>query len=210
MNYQLSTNPGSASEAQVNFISDLIDSRNLFADSRIFDSVNAMDAEEFEGYKRHLKAWAQSEASMDQASRMITRLKALPVEGRQDDPATPNGNSSSKFADIPSGRYAIEGDDGTTDFYKVDRPTEGRWAGYTFVKLLIANGGHGVESLTEQRVRGAAAATITHRIETAGVQASMERFGRAIGACGHCGRILTNEESRKRGIGPVCADNMGW
>ena len=28
-------------------------------------------------------------------------------------------------------------------FYKVDRPTEGKWAGYTFVKLLVADGGFG-------------------------------------------------------------------
>ena len=30
------------------------------------------------------------------------------------------------------------------------------------------------------------------------------------GSCGHCGRTLTNEESRARGIGPICAGKMGW
>jgi hypothetical protein len=202
----LNTTPGSASESQANFIADLIDSRNLFADLRIFESVNAMDDEEFAAYKERMKRWAREEASKDQASRFIDRLKALPFNAEQklarDLPMVER--------DVPAGRYAVEGDDGTTDFYKVDRPTEGRWAGYVFVKLLIASGGHGVESLSEQRLNREASATILRRIEHAGVRECMERFGRAIGSCGHCGRVLTNEESRERGIGPVCARHMGW
>lgn len=208
MNYQLSTVPGSASVAQCDYLDSLIDGKNLFADSRIFDSVNAMDAEEFEQYKARMKQWFRDEASKTQASAMIERLKALPWKAREEQ--NRSENAAQGYADIPAGRYAITGDDGTTDFYKVDRPVGGRWDGYTFVKLLIASGGHGIESLSEQRVRGAAAMTITHRIEEAGVRESMERFGRAIGSCGHCGRVLTNEESRERGIGPVCAGKMGW
>lgn len=34
--------------------------------------------------------------------------------------------------------------------------------------------------------------------------AALERWGRIIGSCGHCGRRLTNPESVARGIGPVC------
>lgn len=37
-----------------------------------------------------------------------------------------------------------------------------------------------------------------------------ERYGLLIGKCGICHRKLTNEESRKRGIGPICAARHGW
>jgi hypothetical protein len=35
------------------------------------------------------------------------------------------------------------------------------------------------------------------------------RYGQEIGVCADCGRQLTNEESRKAGIGPVCAHKWG-
>lgn len=35
-------------------------------------------------------------------------------------------------------------------------------------------------------------------------------YGHLIGKCGICGRGLTNDESRERGIGPVCAERWGW
>jgi hypothetical protein len=112
--------------------------------------------------------------------------------------------------DVPAGRYALTGEDGTTDFYKVDRPTEGKWAGRVFARLLVASGGHGVESLREERVGRGQTAGVLDRIAEAGVQSAMERFGRELGSCGHCGRALTNAESIERGIGPVCAGKMGW
>lgn len=37
-----------------------------------------------------------------------------------------------------------------------------------------------------------------------------ERYGKLYGVCAICGRTLTNEESIERGIGPVCAERMGW
>lgn len=35
--------------------------------------------------------------------------------------------------------------------------------------------------------------------------AEAEEFGVRFGVCGECGRTLTNEESIRRGIGPICA-----
>lgn len=35
------------------------------------------------------------------------------------------------------------------------------------------------------------------------------RFGQVYGWCGICGRTLTNEESKKLGIGPICRDKAG-
>ena len=46
---------------------------------------------------------------------------------------------------MPAGRYAVE-IDGVLGFFKVDCPTEGRWAGYVFVKQMASD--------TEYAVRG--------------------------------------------------------
>lgn len=35
-------------------------------------------------------------------------------------------------------------------------------------------------------------------------------YGHMIGKCGICGRKLTNDVSRDRGIGPICAERWGW
>lgn len=40
--------------------------------------------------------------------------------------------------------------------------------------------------------------------------AAAEKYGLLIGKCGICHRTLTNQESRERGIGPVCAEKHGW
>jgi hypothetical protein len=104
---------------------------------------------------------------------------------------------------VPAGYYAVDSATGNndTDFYKVDTPTEGRWAGRTFVKRVI--GGKG-----DTPVRGAEGLAALARIEAAGVKAAAERYGREIGRCGKCNRTLTDEESRAAGFGPVCRE--GW
>lgn len=101
---------------------------------------------------------------------------------------------------VPAGRYAVEVD-GKLGFFKVDQPTEGRWAGYTFVKQMASD--------TEYAVRGDRKDLVLSAIANA-PQAASVRYGREIGACGVCGRTLTDEGSRARGIGPICADKMGW
>ena len=102
--------------------------------------------------------------------------------------------------DVPAGRYAVE-IGGVLGFFKVDRPTEGRWAGYVFVKQMASD--------TEYPVRGTRRGVVLDAI-AADPQAASTRYGQEIGACGVCGRTLTDEDSRARGIGPICADKMGW
>lgn len=107
--------------------------------------------------------------------------------------------------DVHEGRYALDFGPGAEGnqirFYIVDRPTEGRWAGRTFVKRLQS----------DEAIRCSFAETkdVLNRI-VGHEQEAMERFGRETETCGHCGRRLTNDESRQRGIGPVCAAKMGW
>lgn len=102
---------------------------------------------------------------------------------------------------FPAGRYALVRH-GVVKFYKVDRPTEGRWAGYVFVKGLAGDEEHAIRNRTEK-------AAILSEIG-ADVREASIRYGREIGSCGVCGRTLTDPESRAAGIGPVCAGKQGW
>ncbi len=103
---------------------------------------------------------------------------------------------------VPAGRYALKGIDGDWKFYKVDKPDEGRWKGYTFLKVLASE--------EEHRVKGIEAElTILLKIGADAAEAS-RAYGREIGACGICGRTLTNPDSIADGIGPICSSKMGW
>lgn len=107
--------------------------------------------------------------------------------------------------EVPAGRYAVATEDGavnTLAFYKVDRPTEGRWAGKVFVKHLVGG--------DEQRMSFAASKAVLAKIAAVGAESASAAYGHEIGHCGVCNIRLTNDESRERGIGPVCAANMGW
>lgn len=60
------------------------------------------------------------------------------------------------------------------------------------------------------RISPEAMIAIANKIFAAGPREAMLRYGREIGECGHCGRTLTNDESRAVGIGPRCRANKGW
>lgn len=145
-----------------------------------------------------------------QASRWIERLLELKHTSHPPTRDVNRGPGVPLRDDVPAGRYAVTGDDGTTDFYKVDRPDSGKWEGYVFVKLLVAQGGHGLDQLREQRLGFEQTRTILDRIAADGIEEASARFGKSIGHCGVCGRELTKDESIARGIGPVCAGRMGW
>jgi hypothetical protein len=101
--------------------------------------------------------------------------------------------------DVPSGYYAVGSLTGNNDldFFSVERKTEGRWAGRTFVNRVI--GGR-----SETTVRGKTAREALEAIEAAGPAKASALYGQEIGRCGKCNRTLTDELSRSIGIGPVC------
>lgn len=103
---------------------------------------------------------------------------------------------------VPAGRYAITGDDGTTDFYVVDFADSGAWTGCVFVTLHTGGG--------DQLMNPKASAKILGKIIEVGAREASLRYGRELGHCGVCGRELTNEDSRELGIGPVCAGKLDW
>src|SRR5688500_6062232 len=51
---------------------------------------------------------------------------------------------------------------------------------------------------------------VAEKIIAADPKTALLRFGQELGSCGHCGRDLTNQESREFGIGPTCRKNKGW
>jgi hypothetical protein len=97
---------------------------------------------------------------------------------------------------VADGRYALLGVDDVVRFYVVRSPAEGRWQGWTFVDAMASDDRWPIKNRDEKaRILAAIAAD---------PMGALARFGREIGSCGHCGRTLTDEESRARGIGPVC------
>jgi hypothetical protein len=103
---------------------------------------------------------------------------------------------------VPEGHYALLLADGWK-FYRVSRPTIGKWAGRVFVDLQASDEYFPVRD-KDFRNRILAA------ISDAGVQEAMLAYGQQIGRCGVCNRTLTHPESIRGGIGPVCAGRMGW
>jgi hypothetical protein len=108
-------------------------------------------------------------------------------------------DSLTSLPDIPDGHYAIPSLTGNNDldFFRVDRPEEGQWAGRIFLKRVI--GGK-----PDQNVRGKTIRAALEAIADAGIEKSRELYGREIGRCWRCNRHLTDELSRQRGIGPDC------
>jgi hypothetical protein len=100
--------------------------------------------------------------------------------------------------DVPQGHYAVPGaGHQALDFYKVDRPTTGKWAGYTFVKTII--GGH-----PENRVPRGEVDSVLERIDSYGVGLAATTYGIEIQRCCCCNTRLTDTLSRELGIGPDC------
>lgn len=150
--------------------------------------------------------WLDRNGSKAIVSANIDRLKAEGFTGRTRKAVdgTPQGYVVSADR-VPAGRYAIVTEAGATNelaFYKVDRPDTGKWAGYVFVKMIVGD--------VEQRMSRTAAAAVLAKIAEVGPETAMATYGHEIGECGMCGRMLTNDESRARGIGPVCAAKAGW
>ena len=106
---------------------------------------------------------------------------------------------------LPAGRYGIPTEEGAineTAFYKVDRPTEGKWAGYVFVKLMVSD--------YEKRLAMGTQKAVANKIAEYGAAKASALYGKEFKQCGVCGRGLTNDLSREIGIGPDCRAKYGW
>jgi hypothetical protein len=93
------------------------------------------------------------------------------------------------------GRFAVV-IEGTTKFLRIKKITSGRWAGRVFVDSQASDSYYPVK----------APATLVAYLSAvlANPQAAAKLYADELGECSDCGRQLTNDESRARGIGPEC------
>lgn len=132
-----------------------------------------------------------------EASDAIEALRKIPRKMPE------GGDPSVSYESVPEGRYALIEEDGTVAFYKVDRPTEGKWSGRIFVKLITG----GVGRWQEHRRK---VADILPRIEKMGARESAALFGLKVRHCGRCMSPLSKLQSRAAGYGEHCAGLLGW
>jgi len=159
-----------------------------------------------EGYEpESLNTWLvtgdRDEVTMDTFKTLLPKLQEAPVVKG----ATPKATMPSDEA-LPEGRYAIPVQDKDSEndlaFYKVDRPTEGKWAGKVFVKLLLSD--------NEHRMPFPQQVSVANNIVQYGAAEASMNYGKHFEQCGVCGRGLTNKLSRELGIGPDCRAKHGW
>lgn len=174
-----------ATDPQISYIADLMVELGNY-DSTKADYVEAMN-----------KSRQQGGLTFALASETIDSLKGQVHDKRTREAQAPAPSANrNNLPDVPAGRYAVE-EDGTLKFFRVDRPTEGRWAGRTFLKIQASDDLYNVR---DPQRKFAILLAIAEDPRAASV-----RYGRELGKCGVCGKVLTDETSRANGIGPVCA-----
>jgi len=145
--------------------------------------------------------WAMSK---DQASNAITVLKTC---SPKTPPVPPCENGTAQVAaatndkEVPQGYYFIvDPTDGVEKFYRINKPQQGKWKGYTFVDVQASDYFYPVKN---RQHREAILAEIAKDPITA-----TNQYGIRLGRCGVCGRTLTNRDSRLAGIGPICGPRL--
>lgn len=99
---------------------------------------------------------------------------------------------------IRDGRYALyNANTEKWHFFRVDMPATGKWKGYTFLK---EQHGDNYSQIRDRALRE----QILAAIEREGVHKCLALYGQHLGICCLCGRSLTDEISRAKGIGPEC------
>src|SRR6185312_7786563 len=182
-----------ATESQINYARSLMARRNS---STVQDMVRIVELQIVNGKITH-----------GTISSAINVLKNLPVvetiAARDREARTGIQEIINK---IPEGYYAIktaDSIDGTRwMFYKVDKPTSGRWKGFIFIKVQAGDEYHPIKNPQYKH-------NILRAIAMNPRQAAID-YGNKIGRCAICNRTLTDADSIGAGIGPICAKRFGW
>jgi hypothetical protein len=170
---------------------------------RTRDASNLPEAQE--KFLRTQSNWARM--NRQQASNAIAALQLcdeLPTTANKmagDEAHSPGADSlrPAVGVSIPEGRYWIGYPEDR--FIKVDKPTEGRWSGYTFVHVQASDNFFPVRDRAKRE-------EILQEIAKDPLE-SMRQYGLKLGVCGRCGLTLTNEVSRSIGFGPICCEALG-
>jgi Family of unknown function (DUF6011) len=158
----------------------------------------------------HIKTERQLQnMERDAISSLISMLKTFPKK---------EGNKQREWS-MPEGRYAIEETEfesvpgvpgGSTPvthwtFWEVSKPDQGRWAGYTFIKMLVGAPGN----YRKVNVGPSRRNNVLAHID-ADPKKAMVDYGLHSEVCGRCSSPLSDPESLVRGMGPKCASISGW
>lgn len=177
------------------FIASLFDSREVSADVHQF-TVHSMGGKKLALY------------SKSEASKLIGLLLACKPLAKASKPVSkPSGID---LTPVPAGRYAVPGEDGKLRFVIIDKPEDGKWKGYAFVKIQASDDRYplGRQYPNSNSYVGKSPELV--KAIAANPSEASKRYGHKIGKCGVCGRTLTDEVSRANGIGPICAEKHGW
>jgi hypothetical protein len=135
-----------------------------------------------------------------------TRLLPHPKKGKPRERRPTLNIYKLNIPDVPEGHYAIPSRTGNNDyeFFRVDRPTTGDFAGRIYVKMVI--GGH-----PEYNVRGGLKSIIVvlNAIMEYGVDKAGLLYGHELKQCRYCNRELTKYASRILSAGRHCCDKRG-
>lgn len=224
-----------ASEKQIKWILDMFESKDLMKDPRWFDATNAMDMSEYATYIEYTKQriaekGADGEYKMrsKRASELIDALRPLPNLAAQTLP------ERKPAVDVMAGRTRVEyevietdkgerrvgriitedGDRVLAGSYGLPTDDDDRFANnMSFFRVWVGDrGGWNVQlyvsdDLTRVELAWETKLDVLWAIAQ-NPEAASANFGHEFKRCGICGRGLTNDESRERGIGPVCAGRL--
>lgn len=116
------------------------------------------------------------------------------------------------LTDLPIGRTyaAVENDSDGITFMVIDHIGDtdrfgnpSKWAGWVFVKQQVSDDLTKMGSQRPGQTYTGMWPTLVQKVLDDPMGA-VARYGLELGKCGVCGRTLTDEESRRDGIGPVC------
>lgn len=131
-------------------------------------------------------------------------------EAKRSEPG-PGVSGLNLWAVLPYGSTyaAAENERGTLSFVRMDKVKDGKWADFVFVKAVV--GGNedmrlGMQGPDRDEYSGQWPTVL--RNVAADVEAAVRRYGLELGVCGVCNSPLTNDESRRLGIGPVCRGKL--
>lgn len=149
-----------------------------------------------------------SQRQWDSAKKMKATMDAkaaAKAEAAKVTPIIPSKTTGLDLTDLPSGYYAVPGGD-TRLKVRVARPTKAsRWHGWIFVSDGAEYGQR--KNYGKQAPSGMYQGEIGEQLAAiiADPYEAMVAYGKLTGTCGACGRLLEDQDSIQRGIGPVCA-----
>jgi hypothetical protein len=134
------------------------------------------------------RTWARNECTFELVSARIGEM----IDAKR---AATKISQAVDLPEVPKGRYAVTGVNGSTDFYRVTLDKNGQYKVFLYVS-------DAQRPVTNWHV----AIKVLRQIAKDGVEAAATRWGLEMVRCHRCGAQLTDEGNpfRHLGLGPEC------